>query len=253
MRKIIDLTGKRFGRLVVIKKASNGILDEKNRAYWICKCDCGNEKKISGKSLRRGESKSCGCYNKEMASKRFLKDLTGQKFGRWIVVRKAPRKGERTFWLCRCECGKEKEVNGEVLKRGASTSCGCYLSECTSNRFKIEFGLSAKKLAYSNYKRRAIRKNLLFNLSFEQFLELVQQNCYYCGSKPKNIYKTKCNNGNFVYQGIDRLNNDKGYILENCVPCCEECNTKKSSQSYNDFMLWIKKVYSLHGGELKCF
>lgn len=67
MSKLIDLTGQRFGRLTVIK-----LLDERSKhgeKIWLCKCDCGNEKKAVSSYLRSGETKSCGCYQKEMASK----------------------------------------------------------------------------------------------------------------------------------------------------------------------------------------
>ncbi len=63
MGKLIDLTGQRFGRLVVIERAKNG----KNRgARWICRCDCGNIKTIYGYNLRSGCSRSCGCLQKEL-------------------------------------------------------------------------------------------------------------------------------------------------------------------------------------------
>lgn len=64
MGKYVDLTGQRFGRLIVIKRADNS---KDNRAKWLCKCDCGNEKNIVGKSLRKMKTQSCGCLQKEQA------------------------------------------------------------------------------------------------------------------------------------------------------------------------------------------
>lgn len=64
MSHIIDLTGQRFGRLVVIEKDENRNGKSTN-AYWKCKCDCGNEVSVISKSLRNGETKSCGCYRSE--------------------------------------------------------------------------------------------------------------------------------------------------------------------------------------------
>lgn len=63
MSRKIDLTGKRFGKLTVIKFAEN---DKYSRPKWLCKCDCGNEKLIAGSNLRGGYTKSCGCYTYEM-------------------------------------------------------------------------------------------------------------------------------------------------------------------------------------------
>lgn len=61
MGKTIDMKGKRIGRLLVIEQCES----KNNKAMWKCKCDCGNEKIVSGQSLRRGETKSCGCLHSE--------------------------------------------------------------------------------------------------------------------------------------------------------------------------------------------
>lgn len=67
MGKKVELTGRRFGRLVVIEqaleKSANGAL------HWKCKCDCGNEKIIRGTNLTSGKTLSCGCYNREVITK----------------------------------------------------------------------------------------------------------------------------------------------------------------------------------------
>ena len=69
MGKLIDLTGKRFGRLLVVEKSES----KNGYAAWLCRCDCGNEKIISGNELRKGKAKSCGCLRKEVATKTFIK------------------------------------------------------------------------------------------------------------------------------------------------------------------------------------
>ena len=66
MPKLIDLTGKRFGRWTVIRKAD---VKKDNRTTWLCKCDCGNEQTITGTNLIRGLTKSCGCLKKEIITK----------------------------------------------------------------------------------------------------------------------------------------------------------------------------------------
>lgn len=62
MTKLIDLTGQRFGRLVVLERAENS---KNGQARWKCQCDCGNVKIIQGNHLRQGTTKSCGCLEKE--------------------------------------------------------------------------------------------------------------------------------------------------------------------------------------------
>ena len=64
MNAFIDLTGQRFGRLVVIGRADPAS-DKRGNARWRCLCDCGNDKDVRGFDLRRGRTTSCGCLQKE--------------------------------------------------------------------------------------------------------------------------------------------------------------------------------------------
>lgn len=70
MSKFIDLTGQRFGRLVVIRE--NGRSKNK-KVLWLCQCDCGNQCTVPGDRLKRGDTKSCGCYRRENTGKMFQK------------------------------------------------------------------------------------------------------------------------------------------------------------------------------------
>lgn len=65
MRKAIDMTGKKFGRLTVLERVK---VAGENKAHWLCKCDCGNVKIVSGGHLRLGHTQSCGCLQKERAA-----------------------------------------------------------------------------------------------------------------------------------------------------------------------------------------
>lgn len=241
MGKIIDLTGMKFGRLLVLCRAES----KGKYACWKCKCDCGKEVIIKGDHLRRWSTKSCGCYKSECDSERRFRDLTSQRFGRLIVLSKGRQHPDNGnfFWLCRCDCGIEKEIIGESLTKGLTKSCGCLLKEVVSKKQKIEPILAAKHRVYGAYKINAKKRNVSFELSFEQFLEFTQQNCYYCGSGPSSIMKGN-GNGRFIYQGIDRVDNTKGYTKENCVPCCKRCNWKKKDQSFEEFIDDIKKIYT---------
>lgn len=62
MPRIKDLTGKRFGRLIVIKYT--GKTDKRHNTLWLCKCDCGNITEANSYKLKNGEIKSCGCLKK---------------------------------------------------------------------------------------------------------------------------------------------------------------------------------------------
>lgn len=69
-------------------------------------------------------------------------DLTGNKYGRLTVIKRAENQGKKKMWLCKCDCGNEKIVRADSLKNGSIKSCGCFLKESTSKRkFKDLIGL----------------------------------------------------------------------------------------------------------------
>lgn len=78
MTKRLDLTGKKFGRLTVLG-IDEEKTKEKGKAYWFCKCDCGNVVTVKGQSLTIGDTKSCGCYNREVAKQKCINRSTHKK------------------------------------------------------------------------------------------------------------------------------------------------------------------------------
>ena len=124
-----NLIGRTYGKLTVINRDEN----KHGKTYWKCKCECGNIVTVNSYCLKSGQTKSCGCINKELMSEKFLDDLTGQRFGRLTVIeraesRKQPKGGRSTRWLCQCDCGNVVLVNASTLKNGESKSCGCIKS-----------------------------------------------------------------------------------------------------------------------------
>ena len=79
MSKLIDLTGQRFGKLVVIRRAADHVYPNgSSQAMWECQCDCGNRKDINSSCLKRGLTKSCGCLGYENRIKSLTKHgMTG--------------------------------------------------------------------------------------------------------------------------------------------------------------------------------
>lgn len=132
MARYIDLTGQKFGRWTVLN-----ITDKraKNRSIiWHCKCQCGNEKDVDSYTLRSGQSKSCGCLNKEKAAQRCRQtrlDLTGKRFGKLVALYPiySGLKNEHTKWHCKCDCGNECDIDMGNLRSGKSQSCGCIQSK----------------------------------------------------------------------------------------------------------------------------
>ena len=133
--KAEDLTGQKFGRLTALCRVKPP--NNTKYTYWKCQCDCGNIKDIRASSLKDGTTKSCGCYQKEKITQtNFEKgggNLVGQRFGRLVVISfegyKTYKSGRRRLWKCKCDCGKEKIIEGASLRNGDTTSCGCYQKE----------------------------------------------------------------------------------------------------------------------------
>ena len=120
-----DLTGQIFGRLTVISQFEKRTKD--GCVIWNCTCECGNIKQVSGKSLRNGNTKSCGCLNADQYQSRRVTGLTGQTFGRLTVTSQTDERAKSgdILWECTCECGNTKLVSAHNLKWGLVKSCGC--------------------------------------------------------------------------------------------------------------------------------
>lgn len=119
--------GNKYGRLSVIERAQTP--PGKTGVWWRCLCECGKETVVLGTALRCGNTKSCGCLQRDFA-KSTAKDETGNIYGFLTVLERASTPpGKRTaFWLCRCACGNEKIIEGINLRNGDTRSCG----ECHS-------------------------------------------------------------------------------------------------------------------------
>lgn len=87
--KLIDLTGQKFNRLLVIKRDLS-----RKGVYWICQCDCGNQVSVLSQNLRIGNTQSCGCLNREKLDSINTIDLTGKTFGDLIVLERDYSKKE---------------------------------------------------------------------------------------------------------------------------------------------------------------
>lgn len=101
---------------------------------------------------------------------------------------------------------------------------------------------------FSFYVNSAKKRKIKFSLSYRTFRKLIFLNCFYCGIEPSNIFKERGYKARFNYNGLDRVDNDKGYFLKNLVPCCFKCNGIKTSKVSKDEMIVIGRAirqYSL--------
>lgn len=237
MYKAEDLSGKVFGRLTVVGRTGS----RNNYALWGCVCSCGKKLEVTSTRLRNGQQ-SCGCIRRGMKLRNLksLKRLEGKVFGRLTVVdyRGADSSG-KALWNCVCQCGGSTVVTGYNLRSGLTKSCGCMRGETV----RLPLGESAKRRVLHTYKRHARERNLVWALSIEEFCSLTSQPCFYCGAKGTNRSSTRDAYGEFVYNGIDRIDSSGGYTVDNIVACCGICNWMKSNLSKEEFLNHIRRVF----------
>jgi hypothetical protein len=177
---------------------------------------------------------------------------------------------------CECECGQIFQGRARDIKNQKIISCGCKKkarAEQMGLANKKEEGLSSMNVIYEHYKhklqnkekvhnknrmqmlenqvfgsyrKRDEKRSFDFTITKEEFKNLTKQNCEYCGAEPNNILKgtTWGYNGDYIYNGLDRVDSNKGYTLDNVVPCCKYCNFAKSDMTKEDFLSHMFKIYN---------
>lgn len=124
-----------------------------------------------------------------------------------------------------------------------------------TGQYTTEPGASGFKRVIRQYKIGAGQRGIPFMLSDSDVRRLTKSNCYYCNAVPSNIAfcekqrtAESYERSKYVYNGIDRVDNTKPYILENCVPCCRTCNRAKNNQSLQEFMSYLNDLVVNFGG-----
>lgn len=183
-------------------------------------------------------------------------NLLGQKFARLLVTAEAEPVGvkRRTAWLCQCDCGSTKIITAEELKSGGTKSCGCLNQEKRVERASTMYGACVKFHPSETSARRVWKKRYSDgNIPFEDFLRLSQMDCHYCGAKPNNTQNAAMedkkasqfakDNGDFVYNGLDRIDSSLLHTLDNVVSCCKWCNYAKRERTAAEFEVWAEQLY----------
>lgn len=181
-------------------------------------------------------------------------DFTNQKFNRLLALEEFITNKKGRYWKCQCDCGNIKIIEQHELKSGGTKSCGCLNNEKRSERAAKMYLTKTYYHPSETSARRIWKKGYSDDkLAFEDFYKLSQMNCHYCGSPPNN----KCNaakedkkssqyakdNGDFIYNGLDRIDNKISHSLNNLVPCCKWCNYAKRERSVEEFLEWVGRVW----------
>ena len=228
--------GNTYGYLTVIERAEN---TKEGRAMWKCKCKCGNETVVLGKHLRSGNTKSCGCYQRERATQANMDrvgSLVGKKFGKLTVVSEngfiTHSSGKRSrIYYCECDCGNiVPSAQHQYLAYGDLTSCGCIRSK---GEFQIEQILKEYNIEY-------IRE-----YSFSDLVDDLPLRFDFA------IFKNKQLAGLIEFQGEQHYSPSNGYYNETII---EHDKMKKEYCDKNNIKLIIidyKRNYDIKYEDLR--
>jgi len=207
----IDLTNRRFGRLVALEDSGER---RSGMVVWRCLCDCGTETFVISNNLVRGITRSCGCLARETASRTKAKDIAGQRFGRLVAIEDSGKRSHsHILWRCICDCGNETLVTANNLLKGKTRSCGCLRTETTIERSTKHGGAHLPEYhVWTDIKNRCYNEN-------------CSHYRYYGGRGIQVCARWRDSFANFYSDmgprpsprhTIDRIDNDGDYEPDNC-------------------------------------
>lgn len=169
-------------------------------------------------------------------------DIIGKKFDRLLVLELVSVvEGYKSKYKCICDCGKEAIKWSHHLKYRAKVSCTSCGRAGRKYDSKKPYETTSFNKMYNQYIGNAKKSNRVFELDKESFRVITKLNCFYCNEIPSIRYSKKLKDS-YVCNGIDRVDNSKGYTLDNSVPCCVICNLAKRSLSIKEFFNWVERI-----------
>lgn len=141
------IIGEKVGHWTILGRDKS-----RQRVYWRCQCECGLIRAMAAQHLKEGKRLNCGCLLRT--------ELLGRTFGRLRVKRYLGLKHGLRMWACECACGQEFIAKGNELKRGRTSSCGCWWREQLRAK-SIKHGLSGSPeyLAWTGAKARCANQS----------------------------------------------------------------------------------------------
>lgn len=148
---------------------------------------------------------------------------------------KIDKKTRETLKKCP-RCNRFLPLSSFHKNKSNKSGYQCWCKECRSNwgKSRGNHPKNRPRAKYWMYKQMAKNRGHEFSLTYEQFRSLVTQACYYCGVSPNPL------------NGIDRVDNSKGYTIDNVVPACKYCNRMKNDLSYDEFIKQCKRILEWH-------
>lgn len=189
----------------------------------------------------------CAIHNPQNKRRKRVEE-SGNTYGRLTIVRYVGRtRGRQQLYLCTCICGNTIRAQIGAIKSGNTLSCGCIRVEklrAVQESHSLPFGVAASRGLFRSCRRSAHGRGIDWLLTMDEFLRITKENCHYCGRPPKQKYLSVSKKGNYVYNGIDRLDSDVPYKASNVVPACKHCNYAKRMMSVDEFYVFIERVFN---------
>jgi len=196
---MLDLIGKTINDLTILQE--NG-RKKSGHIMYLCECSCGKIVTKNGSSIYNGLIKSCGnrSIHKGKGENGEYKHIDGMRFGKLVAIKPVGncRTSKRKLWLCECDCGNFKTIDGHSLRIGNTTSCGC-------NR----------KVLYPGRDWREDKKYYEWKNGVR---EKYNSTCVICGKTSKEIHS------HHIIPGSMDIKNR--YKIENGVTLCSKCHKK---------------------------
>ena len=220
-----NLIGQRFGKLVVSKSLEPHTSPCGTKVkMWLCECDCGKKTKVTHRNLMSGNTKTCGCSQRN--------DLNGKRFGMLTCVEPTKKRKNRSIlWKCKCDCGNEILVQADYLKEYRFSSCGCNNIVDISNK---KFG---RLTAMKPTKERTKYGSVVWECKCD-----CGEICFVSGNSLRNNGTKSCG----CVQREKQMQNINKLLENECVEKTMLCNLtnqkRKDNTSGHKGVYWVQRV-----------
>ena len=176
--------------------------------------------------------------------------LIGKTFNKIKILELSKVVKSRRFYKVKClNCGEITEMRSDRFTgtQKLSTCSKCRQSHAIQKSIERINPETVINGLYAQYRSNAQIRNIEFKLNKTEFKYIISMRCFYCGEEPKETGTSKhINNSDIIVKnnGIDRIDNSKGYTSNNVVACCSKCNMMKKNLNVFEFIHHINKIHN---------
>lgn len=239
MKEIMKISSQEFtknGRFEILEKFAENTKTSKVYKLKLKCVKCGDKIIVRQTHKERCKCANCRKHNTDISH-------IGEVHGCYKILDFDHSVGDTRYYKVLCEnCNS---ISIKTYHNILSNNQTCRICKGNSRKATLQ---APRNVLLKSYKDHAVQRGLDFNLTDEEFDSLIFSKCYYCGSEPtsSNYVNNRINRTKeeFKVTGIDRINSDLGYTIDNCVPCCKICNKMKLNYSDDFFKAHITKIYN---------